>query len=206
MKILLIGANGNIGTRIREEALKRGHEVTAFVRSIQNDLKVEQVKGDAFSKEDIKSAAEGHDLLISAFGPIHNQEEDLLKVTKNLIEVAKETKIRVIALGGAGSLKVSDDTILVDTPEFPQDWKPIALAHKAALELYLSEKIDTITHVSPAAFIYPGERTGKYRVSEDRLVVNENQKSELSFEDYAVAIIDEAENKKYIGKRFALGY
>jgi len=97
---------------------------------------------------------------------------------------------RLLVVGGAGGLEVAPDTRLVDTPDFPADWKPEAIAHTEALDYYRSVEDLDWTFVSPAAFIHPGERTGRYRLGGDQLLVDDNGNSEVSAEDYAIAIAD----------------
>lgn len=211
MKIAFIGGTGNVGKVILNEALSRGHEVTAIVREGSKiDLANESLKvvvADLFDTTSISKAFEGHDIIISAFGPKHGEERTLITATENLIEGAKNASVpRVLSMGGAGSLLVGDNVKLVETPEFPEDWKPIALAHGDALEVYKTETELNWTNVSPAAFIQPGTRTGRYRTSENNLIVDEKGESRISFEDFAVAILDEAENPKFTQKRFTAAY
>jgi putative NADH-flavin reductase len=164
------------------------------------------VKGDIFNSESIASAAASKDVLISAYGPQHGQEQRLLEATRALIDGVKRSGVRrLISVGGAGSLEVAPGVQLVDTPEFPEAWKGIALAHRDALDIYRQSDIDW-TNISPAAFIAPGERTGTYRTGTDHLVVDEKGESRISAEDYAVAVLDEAENPKFIRRRFTVAY
>jgi putative NADH-flavin reductase len=211
MKIALIGATGMIGQRILKEALSRGHEVTAIVRD-PSRVKVENerlnvVIGNIFDEESIARAVRGHDLVISAFGPKAGEEQTLVEATRSLISGVKKSGVsRLLSVGGAGSLEVAPGVQLVDTPEFPDFIKPIALAHRDALEVYRQEKELNWTNVSPAAMIEPGERTGKYRTGTDQLIVNEQGESRISAEDYAVAMLDEAENPRFSRMRFTVGY
>jgi uncharacterized protein len=103
-------------------------------------------------------------------------------------------------------LEVAPGVQLVDTPEFPDFFKPIALAHRDALEIYRQEKDLDWINLSPAAIIAPGERTGKYRLGTDQLVVDEKGESRISTEDYAVALLDEAENPRYNRMRITVAY
>jgi uncharacterized protein len=102
--------------------------------------------------------------VISAFGPKEGEEQTLVEATRSLINGVKKSGVRrLISVGGAGSLEVAPGVQLVDTPEFPDFFKPIALAHRDALEIYRQEKDLDWINLSPAAIIAPGERTGKYR-------------------------------------------
>ncbi|WP_035020451.1 NAD(P)-dependent oxidoreductase [Anoxybacillus flavithermus] len=211
MKIALFGATGMIGKRILTEALERGHEVTAIVRDrarlgVQHE-RLAVVTGDIFHTERVTEVVRGHEVVISAFGPKMGEEQTLLEATQSLIAGVKKAGVsRLIAVGGAGSLEVAKGVQLVDTSEFPDFIKPIALAHREALEMYRQEKELDWTNVSPAALIEPGERTGTYRIGTDQLVVNEQGESRISVEDYAVAILDEVENPRFSRMRFTVGY
>ncbi|HLZ57791.1 MAG TPA: NAD(P)H-binding protein, partial [Ktedonosporobacter sp.] len=110
-----------------------------------------------------------------------------------------------IVVGGAGSLEVAPGLHLVDTPDFPAAWKPTALAHRDALEVYRKANLDW-TYVSPAALIAPGERTGTYRTGTDKLLTDEKGESRISAEDYAIAILDEVEHPHFIRRRFTVAY
>lgn len=114
---------------------------------------------------------------------------------------------RLISVGGAGSLEVSPGMRLLDTPDFPSAWKPVASAARDALQVYRTEAgdIDWV-NVSPAAFIQPGERTGRYRTGTDQFVVDERGESRISAEDFAVAILDEVEQPKFHRTRFTAAY
>lgn len=211
MKIALIGANGNVGKVILKEALLRGHQVTGIVHNIskvestQDNLKF--IEGDIFDEESLSKAIEGNDIVISAFGPKHGEEKSLVDATKSLINSVKKAGVpRLLSMGGAGSLLVEGGIKLVETKDFPSDWKPIALAHGEALEQYKQEKNLNWTNLSPAAFIEPGKRTGAYRTSEDYLVVDEKGVSRISFEDFAFAMLDEVKEHKFSHRRFTVAY
>lgn len=211
MKIVLIGGSGNIGSSILEEALERGHEVLVVARDLSRITKTHEslkvVKGDILSEESLVNAIEGSDIVISAFGPKVGEEEMLLEATRNLISAVKKTKApRLISMGGAGSLKLPNGEIVLESQGFKEEWKPIAIAHSKALDIYKDEKEVKWTNLSPAALIEPGERTGKYRVDKENLILDNNGVSRISFKDYALAIIDEVENPKFINKRFTVAY
>jgi putative NADH-flavin reductase len=112
---------------------------------------------------------------------------------------------RLIVLGGAGSLEVAPGVRVLDTPDFREEWKPDALAQAEALDLYRSATTDVDwTYVSPAAVLEPGERTGEYRTGEDRLLVDDEGNSAISMEDFAVALVDEAESAEHVRRRFTV--
>jgi putative NADH-flavin reductase len=211
MKIALIGATGMIGQRILQEALTRGHQVTAVVRDpsrvTQQHDNLKVTTGDIFRADSIASAVTRHDAVISAFGPKQGEEQSLVEATRSLIDGVKRVGVkRLLVVGGAGSLEVAPGVQLVDTPDFPVAWKAIAFAHRDALDIYRKESDLEWTYLSPAALIQPGERTGKYRTGTDQLVTDENGESRISAEDYAVAMLDELENPRFIRKRFTIAY
>ncbi|NFG60808.1 NAD(P)-dependent oxidoreductase [Clostridium sp. CMCC3677] len=211
MKIALIGSTGNAGKMILKEALNRGYEVIAIARDKSKvkdtNEKLTVLQGDILKLDTLENKLEGVDVLVSAFGPKFGQENTLIDATNNLISLVKKSGVnRLVAMGGAGSLKVESGIELVQTEGFPEDWKPIALAHSKSLDIYRNEKEINWTYLSPAALIAPGVRTGKYSVGDEYLVVDEKGKSEISFEDFAVAIIDEIETPKHIKSRFTVAY
>jgi putative NADH-flavin reductase len=203
MKIALIGASGFIGHNVLKEALARKHQVTALVR---NPDKLTAVAGLSSKALDVHDAAQvtaaltGHDAVIIS---LHHDGLDLQK----LIDAVKASGVsRLLVVGGAGSLEIAPGVQLVDTPEFPADWKPAALAAREFLNLLHAEKTLAWTYVSPSMFIEPGERTGKFRLGKDQLLKNEQGESRISTQDFAVALIDELENPAHSHQRFTVGY
>ncbi|GLR46121.1 3-beta hydroxysteroid dehydrogenase [Mesorhizobium amorphae] len=214
MKIILFAAGGSIGRRIAREATDRGHEVTAAVRDparfepFQGIARV--VQADATDAASVAASAQGADAILSAVGPNANGQaaDVLVEAARSLVAGARKAGVkRLIALGGAGSLEVAPGLAAVDTPQFPAEWKPNALAQRDALEVYRSEAADLDwTYISPAAIIAPGERTGHYRVGFEQMLFDEKGESRISIEDYAVAMIDELEKAKHIRKRITVTY
>ena len=201
MKVVLFGASGMIGSRILEELLSRGHQVTAVVR---NPEKV-TAKGATVVKGDVTDAASVA-AAISAYAPPQDQPEKLLAATGSVLEGLKATGVgRLIAVSGAGSLEVAPGVQLVDTPSFPAAWKPIALAHREALSILKGSSLEW-SALSPAALIGPGERTGKFRLGDTALVVDEKGDSRISAEDYAVALVDELEKPQHVRRQFTVAY
>lgn len=210
MKIALLGATGTIGQRILQEALTRGYQVTAIVRDparvSQSHANLRVTTGDIFNPQSLASAASGHDVVISAFGPQHDQSEALVEATRALVEGVKLAGVsRLVMVGGAGSLEVASGVQLVDTPAFPEAWRPIAIAHRDALAVLRTADLDW-TSLSPAAMIMPGERTGSFRTGGEQLLADEKGESRISAEDYAIALIDEVENPRHIHARFTVAY
>ena len=216
MKIAVIGATGFVGSTILKEALDRGHEVTAIARHTenikpQNNLKV--VKSDVMDSDDLAKILKGNDVVVSAYNAGWNNPDlynEFLKGSKSIQQAVKKSGVkRLIVLGGAGSLFVAPGVQLVDTPQFPAEWKPGALSAKDYLnELKKEDQLDW-TFLSPAIEMNPGkphERRGTYRTGLDNPVFDANNQSTISVEDLAVAIVDEAENPKHIRARFTVAY
>lgn len=212
MKILLIGGSGTIGQRVLAEALKRGHTVTSVTRDpsrVPARSNVTAVKGNILDPESLASVAAGHDAVISAFGPSGGQDASaVVDAARAQIAGLKRAGVkRLLVVGGAGSLEVAPGVQVVDTPEFPAAWKGIAIAHRDALEVYRKEGGELEwTCFSPPALIEPGERTGKFRVGGDQLLVDTAGQSRISAEDYAIALLDEVETPKHMRKRFTAAY
>ncbi|HET8754277.1 MAG TPA: NAD(P)-dependent oxidoreductase [Salinimicrobium sp.] len=217
MKIALVGATGFVGSAVLKEALNRGHEVTAVLRTpeklkLKNE-KLKIVKGDVLEKEKFSESIKGNDVVISAFNPgweNPNIYNEFLEGARAIQEGVKNSGVqRFIVVGGAGSLFVAPGLQLIDTPEFPAEIKPGAEAAREYLEILKGEDELDWTFLSPAAEMHPGssgERKGKYRTALDNPVFNEENRSIISVEDAAVALIDEAEEPKHIRQRFTIGY
>jgi len=216
MKIALIGATGFVGTAILNEALSRGHEVTAIARNpekIKAQNKLTIVKSDVMDSDGLSKVLKGNDVVVSAYNAGWTNPDlynEFLKGSKSIQEAVKKSGVkRLITLGGAGSLFVAPGVQLVDTPQFPAEWKPGALAARDYLnELKKEDQLDW-TFVSPAIEMNAGaphERKGTYRTDLENPVFDADNKSRISVEDLAVAIIDEAENPKHIRLRFTVGY
>ncbi len=209
MKIALIGATGMIGQRILQEALSRGHDVTAIARhtdALTPSDHVKVVGGDVLDVAAMAAAVRGHDAVIDAVAPPLDDPNFLARAPMALIEALKQAGVsRLIVVGGAGSLEVAPGLRLYDTPDFPEAWRPSARAHGAALDELRGVDLDW-TFVSPAAMIAPGERTGKFRVGGDQMMTDDKGESNISAEDYAVALMDELEQPKYVRRRMSVAY
>jgi putative NADH-flavin reductase len=183
--------------------------VTAVVRDpskLEPHENVTETAGDIFDAASVADAASGADVVVSAYGPGPEKPELLLDAMRSLIAGVEASGVRrLIVVGGAGSLEVAPGVRLIDTPDFPPAWKGIAVAHAEALELIRASKLDW-TSASPAAFIRPGERTGKYRVGKDQLLVDDKGESKISAEDFAIAIADEVENPQHLSERFTAAW
>jgi uncharacterized protein len=203
MKIAIVGATGNVGKRIVDEALHRGHHVTGIARdpfklSPQNGLIL--AKGDANDSAKLGQLLAEHDVVISSIMFLHSEIAALVEAVR-----ASGVK-RYLVVGGAGSLEVAPGKLLVNQPDFPDFVKAEATKGSEYLN-YLREIKDLDwTFLSPSALFQAGERTGVFRLGKDELLVGSDGRSWISYEDYAIALLDEVENPKHIQQRFTVGY
>jgi hypothetical protein len=216
MKLVLFGATGNVGQRVAAEALRRGHEVVGVVRdpaAVQSpDPRVPLVKGDATDADSVAGIARGADAVVSAISPRPNARglsaPSLEANSRALIDGLRKAGVkRVLYVGGAGSLEVAPGQQLLDQPGFPEAYRAEALEGREALNVWRGEAqgLDW-TYLSPAVEIAPGDRTGKYRTTGDQLLADPQGRSFITFEDYAVAVLDELERPEHVGRRFGVAY
>lgn len=211
MKITVLGATGNAGRRIVIEALSRGHDVTAVARKVSDDMPPEVTfrVGDAAISKEIAQLAKGQDVVISAVRPSSGQEHTVAATTEALLRGMRKTDARLLVLGGAANLVVpgSDGkTVIEDANYLPPDFRHIGQASIDQLEACRAETEVDWAYLSPSASFNPGERTGRYRTGTNQLLVDSDGKSELSMEDAAVALLDEAEKPKHHRTQFTIGY
>lgn len=209
MKVALYGATGNAGSRILKELVSRGHQVTAIVR---DPAKIPQpgpaviVKRDDLSDpKRIAAAINGAEAVVSAYAPPQDDVDALVGVTQRQINALNGASVRLIVVGGAGTLFVAPGVQLVDSGYVPEPYLPIARAHVRALNVLRASRIDW-TYLAPAVYFTPGERTGKFRLGKDELIANAQQESRISMEDYAIALVDELEKPSHRRERFSVGY
>jgi len=202
MKIALIGATGNAGSRILAELSRRGHAITAVARhpeKVPALTGVTSLKADANDVAGLAAVLKGHDVVISS---VHFTASD----PRKLVEAVHASGVsRYLVVGGAGSLEVAPGVKLIDTPEFPAIYKAEAAAGGVFLDLLRNETGLDWTFLSPSALFVPGERSGKFRLGGDQLLSNEKGSS-ISFEDYAIALVDEIEKPAHSRQRFTVGY
>ncbi len=205
MRIAIIGASGFVGSRMLSEALSRGHEVTAIVTNpdkLPADSRLTAVKGDATDCAVLTPLLAGHDLAISAFNP---GKDESGAGPRSIIDAAKRSGVaRLLVVGGAGTREVAPGQRLVDQPDFPAEWKAGALKTAAFLHLLRGEAELDWVFLSPAAMLAPGERTGKYRVGGDHLMTDPDGQSRISIENYAMAMLDEAETPRHSRQSFSV--
>ncbi|MEQ9878520.1 NAD(P)-dependent oxidoreductase [Pectobacterium aroidearum] len=200
--IALIGASGDAGSRILKELSDRGHTVTAIARHPEKIASLPNVtakQGDALDKDALVALFKGHDAVVSAVKFGSSDPATLIAAVK-----AAGVK-RYLVVGGAGSLEIAPGQRLIDQPDFPDAYRPEASRGAAFLDLLKQEKDLDWSFLSPSAEFVPGQRTGTFRLGKDTLLSNDKGSS-ISFEDYAVALVDEIENPAHSRQRFTVGY
>ena len=202
MKIVVLGASGRAGSEITREAAARGHTVTAIARkpdAIPAADGVTPVAGDASDPAALAPVLKGADAVISA---LHFDVP-----AETLLKAVREAGVsRLLVTGGAASLEVSPGVRLIDTPEFPEEWKVFALGGITFLEQLRGAGDIDWTFFSPAAAIEEGPRLGVFRTGTDQLITDADGKSRISFADYAIAMIDELEQHNHPRARFTAAY
>lgn len=217
MKIALIGATGFVGSAILKEALGRGIRITAILRHPEKlsvtDKNLKVVPGDVMDTEKLAELLKGNDAVVSAYNPGWSNPDiynEFLKGSQSIQAAAKMSGVkRLITLGGAGSSYIAPNLQLIDTPEFPAEWKAGALAARDYLNILRKEDQLDWAFVTPAIEMHPGTsgvRKGVYRTGLENPVFDEHKKSIISVEDVAVAVVDELEKPKHIRQRFTIAY
>ncbi len=202
MKIAVLGASGRAGSEITKEAAARGHEVLAIARNPEKIAAAPGVTaqaGDASDPAALSALISGSDAVISA---LHFD----VPAETVLSAIRTASVPRLLVTGGAASLEVAPGKRLIDSPDFPEEWKPFAMGGITFLDAL--KQVDDVdwTFFSPAALIFEGPRTGTYRPGTDQLVTDDAGESRISFADYAIAMIDELEAPKHSRARFTAAY
>ncbi len=213
MKIALIGATGFVGAPLLEELLQRGHQVTVLARNpgkLASRKGLTVVPADAQDAAQVRKAVAGHDAVLSAYNPgwtVPDIYDQFLKGTRAIYAGVREAGVRrLLVVGGAGSLFVAPGLQLVDTPQFPAEYKQGALAAREALNLIRQETALDWTFLSPPILLTPGERTGKYRLGSEAPLMNGEAPGTISVKDLAVAIVDEIEQPRHLKQRYTVAY
>lgn len=203
MNVALVGASGRAGSCILKELVSRGHTVTGIARhpdKIADLPGVTRIGCDASQTDKLAQIATGHDVAISA---VRFKDGD----PDSLIAAMKKARIgRYLVVGGAGSLEVAPGQMLMNSPEFPEAAKHEAGKGAAFLQKLRAEPDLNWTFLSPAVRIVSGERTGKFRLGIDTPIYLPGGDSWISFEDYAIALVDELETPAHERRRFTVGY
>lgn len=211
MKILLFGASGSIGSRIGTEATARGHRVARVNRALAAPAG-DEVPGDVRAPLGPLQAARADAVVIAvgarAFsdGPDYDVYQDAAAALIDAVRTLPGARPRIVTVGGAGSLRTGDGTLVSQTPDFPAALAEEAAAQHRALEQYRTVDDVSWTYVSPPAHLEPGQRTGRYRTGSDTLLVDEQGDSRMSIEDYAVALVDELERPTGDRARLTVAY
>lgn len=213
MKLALIGATGFVGSALLTEALSRGHEVIALARTpgkITPQARLTVVQADVLDAAQVADAVRGVDAVLSAFNPgwgTPDIYDRFLEGTRAIMAGVKQAgSPRLLIVGGAGSLFVAPGVQLVDTPEFPAEWKQGALAARDALNLLRDEPALNWTFLSPPVGLHPGAHQGPYRVGADELLMTEGAPAGITSADLAVALLDETETPRHLKRRFTVAY
>jgi len=203
MKIAHIGGTGKVGGKVLEELLRRGHTVTVISRhpeKVPSGTNVTAKVGDIAKPDELAAALKQHDATISSAPFLPGSSLRLLDA------IRKSGVRRYIAVGGAGSLEVAPGKLLKDSGQIPVEWLPAVNEGAELLKLLRADKQLDWTFFSPAALIGPGERTGQFRLGGDQLITGKDGKSAISYDDYAIALVDELEKPQHIRARFTIGY
>jgi putative NADH-flavin reductase len=220
MNIVLLAATGRAGSTILKELIDRGHHVTAVARNLaklpeQLPETVTRVRDDLSNVDRIAEIISGADAVVSAYGPASSDPryttditftDQLVSVTERLIAAVRKAGVsRLVVVGGAGSLEFSPGVKVLDSGFWPAAYVPIATSHMKAFAALKASDINW-TYFSPPMLIQPGERTGKFRLGGDDLIRDNQGNSRVSFEDYAIALVDELESPSHERTRFTIGY
>lgn len=213
MKLAIIGATGFVGSAVLQEALQQGHDVTAIVRHPEKLAAHPSLTAKAVSVFDEAALADvlrGHDAVISAYNPGWTNpdiQSQMIEGSAHIVNATKQAKVpSLLVVGGAGSLEVAPGVQLVDTPQFPAEWKEGALGAREVLNQLRKEKELNWRFISPAVFLEPGKRTGQFRYGDDAVLFNDDQPARISVEDLAVAIVEEIAAPRYNQRRFTVAY
>jgi putative NADH-flavin reductase len=202
-RVALIGASGKIGSKIAAELIQRGHKVTGIARNPEKVTVsgITTAAGDFTQPEQMAKVLSGHDAVISAASFIPGQAEKLIA------SVRQSGVKRFLMVGGAASLQTEPGgKKIIETIELPDAWKAPVMEGIRTLGLLRDVQDVDWTFFSPAVQIGPGERTGKFRLGEEVVVKDAAGASKISYDDYAIAMVDEFEQGKHIKSRFTVGY
>ncbi|HKR76002.1 MAG TPA: NAD(P)-dependent oxidoreductase [Rhodanobacter sp.] len=213
MRIALFGATGHLGRAILDEALARGHAVTAIARDparldARHD-KLKLVAGDVARPETWVAAVRGSDAAVASLSARRDGNNDSLPANARILldQLPAAGVPRLVWVGGAGSLETAPGVRVIDDPNFPAAWKPEAEGQARALEAFRASTSPVEwTYISPAALIEDGERTGRYRLGGDQLLVDAEGNSRISVADYAIALLDRVEKNDAPRRRITVAY
>jgi putative NADH-flavin reductase len=209
-RIAVIGATGRIGSAIAQEALHRGHDVVALVRDGgAGPDGATAITIDLRDPTSVADAVAGSDAVISAFRPRDGDFGSYRAVAETLIGALRglgEDAPHLVVVGGASSLNHPDGGILVEALAPDDERRPEMLGQVETLRFLRTVGDVAWAYASPSRKIEPGERTGSYRLGGDDVLVGPDGTSRISYGDYAIALVDEAERRAHAGRRFTVGY
>ncbi|WP_020410848.1 NAD(P)-dependent oxidoreductase [Hahella ganghwensis] len=212
MRIAVLGATGWIGGTIVQEAIERGHEVIALVRDTARLPVHARIRGKEVNLTNtpiLGTERLDTDVVVASIGGRASGQHEITPDTaKKLLQELPGIGVkRLFWVGGAGSLLVASDTTLLNTPAFPDAYKEEAHAQSKALEIFRNSQSQVSwTFVSPAAEIFPGQKTGKYRTGKDTLLMDNEGHSRISVQDYAAAMLDKIEADAHAMERIGVAY
>lgn len=216
MNLVIIGASGFIGSAITQTALARGHQVRAIVRDTtrlealaqQYPQQLVQQSLNVLQTADLADAIADADAVISAFSG--HAAADISAAYQqgfeSILTAVKQTKRRLLLVGGAASLKLPDDSLLLHSPHFPEQYRASALGAYAALQQLQAQTDVQWSYLSPAAEIFPGDSQGPVRLGGDYLVMDAAGQSRISTDDYAAVMLNEVEQPLHPQQRFTAAY
>lgn len=206
MKLAVVCANGRVGTLVVKEAVERGLEVTAVVRGENRTIAQNVIQKDLFDLTE--TDLEGFDVVVDAFGAWAEEElPNHSKSLKHLCDLLSGKQIRLVVVGGAGSLYVNPEhtAVVSDGEDFPAMFLPLAKAQGKALEELRKRNDVQWTFISPACdFQADGKRTGEYILAGEELALNSRGESIISYADYAIAMVDEIVKGNHIQQRISV--
>lgn len=237
MNIGVFGARGAIGERIVNEALTRGHAVTALVRDPSRvgverpgvtwkavDILDAPCVADAIGDVDVlvsshgvgpRSDASGNYTAASVAAAINDAGSLVVAARSLLTALEQRPSLRLIVVGGAASLEVAPGIQAVDSGPMviaaiqgfglPEEYKAVMAAHRDAMNLFRTSDRNW-SYFCPAIITVPGERTGRFRLGGNQPVMDAEGQSRISYEDFAVALLDEVEIPTHLRQRFTIGY
>lgn len=210
MHILLLGATGQIGSRVCTEAVRRGHHVTAVARdtdALEPERRIDVSAADASEKGAVRQLARNQDVIVASLSPRGEGGDDTyLQAIRNVLDVTRQSDPeRVILVGGAGSLQTASGTEFLDTDDFPDEYKAESEVVRQARDMARTSDTNW-TVMTPPIVIEPGERTGAYRIGGNQLLIDEDGNSRITFEDFAAALVDELEEPAHEREQFTVAY
>lgn len=211
MRILLFGAGGRVGKVLLAEFAAKGHQVRAAFRTrpfpAELPAGTNPIVADVADAASVEEAARGQDVVVSAVGPGVLKDAGIIEAAAAALVkgLEKAGGRRLLIVGGAGTLEIRPGVMRLDDPSYPAQYRAQGVRQKVALETFRASSLDW-TYVSPAVLFNSGERTGRYRIGGDAVLADASGRSAISFEDFAIALIDEIETPRHLRRRITYAY